>query len=225
MARAPAKKPAAHKGASRNNKPAARKKGGGVPGWLWLLLGLAVGLFVAFLWHLWELRKDSGKHPENPAAIVSPADPGADSGDKGADKNSKGKPPANTPANAANGKGEEPRFDFYTLLPNQEAMPGKKPLPPVAPATTSLPASKPGEVAEPAFILQAGSFKSEEEADKRRASILMLGMPVKIQKVPVKPGETWYRVVVGPFAGKAATQTARGTLRSNGVDTLVLKQG
>jgi cell division protein FtsN len=220
MARAPAKKPPARKGASRNNKPAPRKSGG-VPGWLWLLLGLAVGIFVAFLWHLWELRKEAAaRHAETPSALVAP-ESGKDAAGKGKDK-----APANTPASPANGKGEEPRFDFYTLLPNQEAMPGKKPLPPVPPATPAPPANAAaGTPAEPAFILQAGSFKSEEEADKRRASILMLGMPVKIIKVPVKPGETWFRVVVGPFAGKAAAQTARSSLRSNGVDTLVLKQG
>lgn len=227
MARAPAKKPAARKGASRNSKPAPRKSGG-VPGWLWLLLGLAVGIFVAFLWHLWELRKEAAaKHAETPSALIAP-ESGKDAAGKDMQGKGKDKAPANTPASPANGKGEEPRFDFYTLLPNQEAMPGKKPLPPVPPATPTPPVSStaaPGTPAEPAFILQAGSFKSEEEADKRRASILMLGMPVKIIKVPVKPGETWFRVVVGPFAGKAAAQTARGTLRSSGVDTLVLKQG
>lgn len=205
MAKAPAKKPAARKGASRNSKPAPRKSGGGVPGWLWLLLGLAVGVFAAFLWHLWELRKEAHASAKAESAVSAPA------------ATSKPEAPANSPASPANGKGEEPRFDFYTLLPNQEVIPGKKP----AAATPPAPAAKP---APGSYNLQAGSFKSEAEADKRRASILMLGLPVKVQKVPVKPGETWFRVVVGPVEGKNAAQDARNTLRSSGIDTMVIKQ-
>lgn len=201
-------------GASRNRKAGSRQ---GVPGWLWLLLGLAVGIFVAFLWHLWELRKDSSA--KTPAAAVATPE-------------KKAKEIANTSASVTNGAGEEPRFDFYTLLPNQQAITNKNPAskaatpaPPEPTGTaTNSPAAKHGQKEED-YLLQAGSFKSEAEADKRRASILLLGLQVKIQKVPVKPGETWYRVVVGPLKGKDAVQSARATLRSNGVNTLVLKQG
>lgn len=223
MAKAASRKKS--QGASRNSKASSRRA---VPGWLWLLLGLAVGIFVAFLWHLWELRKDNGV--KTPAAVIAAPEkkPGIGSN-----------APANTPASAANGKGEEPRFDFYTLLPNQQGMsnkgaPAKSTAEHPAPTTTttadstgSSPNSTPGSVSaikEPAYMLQAGSFKSEAEADKRRASILLLGLPVKILKVPAK-GETWYRVVVGPVRGKDALQSARSNLRSNGVETMVLKQG
>lgn len=206
MAKASSKKPAPRKGASRNSKPAARKSGGGVPGWLWLLLGLAFGLFGAFLWHLWELREDGKTKDSAGIAEISPATP----------QDEKEKPSANTPASSANSKGEEPRFDFYTLLPNQEAMPGKQPQ-----------AETPKPAAAVDYVLQAGSFKSEAEADKRRASILMLGLPVKVQKVPgANPAnETWYRVLVGPFADKKAAQEARNTLKGSGVETLPPKQG
>ncbi|MDF3030456.1 MAG: hypothetical protein K0R03_1014 [Moraxellaceae bacterium] len=195
MARAAAKK----KGASRNTRPAAGRKG--VPGWLWLALGLAMGVFAAFLWHLWDLRQQSGR----PGAARATA--------SASQENIPAPRPDDKPK-----KDEEPRFEFYTLLPSQEVIPGKpKPADPALP-----PAGKAGELA---FMLQAGSFKSEAEADKRRASILMLGMPVKIVRIPGKAGETWYRVVVGPFAGKAAAQTARDNLRSNGVESLIIKQG
>lgn len=212
MAKATTKKPAPHKGASRNSKASSRR---GVPGWLWLLLGLAVGIFVAFLWHLWDLRKDSST--KTPAAMVSA--PEKKSGDI-----------ANAPASLANGKGEEPRFDFYTLLPNQQAMSNKpvasKPQEPVATAITpDSAAGTASSIKEPAYFLQAGSFKSEAEADKRRASILLLGLPVKILKVPARPGETWFRVVVGPIRGKDSLQSARTNLRSNGMETIVMKHG
>lgn len=198
-----AKTPARKKGASRNSRASSRK---GVPGWTWLLLGLAIGIFTALLWHLWEIRRDV---PQAAATTFRPAEGSGKAHDRGR----KDSPAVQVDKPAP----EETRFEFYTLLPSQEVMPGKNPAPSKpAPKTTGV---------EPAYVLQAGSFKSEAEADKRRATILMLGLPVKVVKVPVKPGETWYRVVVGPFAGKSAAQTARSNLRSNGVDTLVLKQG
>jgi cell division protein FtsN len=205
MAKATSKKPAARKGASRNSRPAPRKSGGAVPGWLWLLLGLAAGIFVAFLWHLWELRKDGTDKTAEPTAISTPAA-----------TPEKSKPASHTPAVAANGAGDETRFDFYTLLPNQEVMSGKKPETATA-ANSGKPAPASG------YILQAGSFKNEAEADKRRASILMLGLPVKVQKAP--GSEAWYRVLVGPFADKKAAQEALTTLKSSGVEALPPKQG
>ncbi|HEX4869240.1 MAG TPA: SPOR domain-containing protein [Moraxellaceae bacterium] len=196
---AAAKKPAARKkGASRKSAPARK----GAPGALWLVLGLLAGLFVAFLWHLWELKKDA-----RPPVATTEAQPAAGTGKAG----------GNSADAAGPGKAAEPRFEFYTLLPNQEVMPGSKPAP-------AQPAAR-GDEDGPAFLLQAGSFKSEAEADRRRASILMLGMPVKVVKVPVKPGEAWYRVMVGPFKGKDAAASARASLKGNGVETLVVKQG
>lgn len=201
MARAATKKPAARrKGASRNPAPTARK---GVPAPLWVVLGLLMGAFVVFLWHLWDLRQAGVARPAATASAGKdlPRAAGSDT-------------PADAPASPAEA---EPRFEFYTLLPNQEVMPGSKPAP-------AQPDARPGN-AGPAFLLQAGSFRSEAEADKRRASILLLGMPVKVVKIGAAGGPVWYRVVVGPFQGKAAADNARSSLKGSGVDSLVIKQG
>lgn len=74
------------------------------------------------------------------------------------------------------------------------------------------------------YTLQAGSFKSSAEADRRKAAIVLSGLPVRVQKVTVKAGEDWYRVVVGPFAGKEKATQARQNLQSDGVDSLMVKQ-
>lgn len=73
------------------------------------------------------------------------------------------------------------------------------------------------------YTLQAGSFKSNAEADRRRAAIMMSGLPVRVQKVTVKPGQDWYRVVVGPFTGKDKAADARQNLQAEGVDSLMVK--
>ena len=74
------------------------------------------------------------------------------------------------------------------------------------------------------YALQAGSFKSKAEADRHRATIMLAGLPVKVQKVTIKAGEEWYRVVVGPFTGKDNATAARKNLQREGVDSLVVKQ-
>lgn len=73
------------------------------------------------------------------------------------------------------------------------------------------------------YTLQAGSFKNKADADRRRATAALSGLPVKVQKVTVKEGEEWYRVVVGPFTGKENTKEARQTLQSEGIDSLMVK--
>lgn len=214
-AKSPAK-PARKKpqGASRNPPPKKAPKSG-APGWLLLTAGLMIGLFVAFLMYLWD-------HRAEPASVAAKANraSAAAATDAASPDNTV---PANTPPNPANGPGEEPRFDFYTLLPNQEVLPSKKTSEAASQAATQVKPAEQGD--RTPYILQAGSFRSEREADRRRAEVLLLGLPVKTLKVSVKPGDDWYRVVVGPFKGKEAAQAARGSLRANGVDTLILKQG
>ncbi len=74
------------------------------------------------------------------------------------------------------------------------------------------------------YALQAGSFKSKAEADRYRATVMLAGLPVKVQKVTIKAGEEWYRVMVGPFTGKDTATDARKNLQREGVDSLVVKQ-
>lgn len=214
MARAktPAK-PVRKKPQGASRKPVPKKTTGrsGAPGWLLLAAGLMIGLFVAFLMYLWDQRAE-------PAALKANADSPAASASATSPKS-----PANTAPSAADGPGEEPRFDFYTLLPNQEVLPNKRTTEAASQATAQVTPAEQGD--RTPYVLQAGSFRSEKEADRRRAEVLLLGLPVKTLKVTVKPGDDWYRVVIGPFKGKEAATAARASLRANGVDSLMLKQG
>ncbi|HTQ99416.1 MAG TPA: SPOR domain-containing protein [Candidatus Acidoferrum sp.] len=71
------------------------------------------------------------------------------------------------------------------------------------------------------YLLQAGSFQDKQEADERRAKITLLNMPAEI--VPgVVSGRTWYRVQVGPFAGRSNTDEARKQLSANNIDSIPL---
>jgi cell division protein FtsN len=230
-------KPAARKksqGASRNSRAPVRKS---VPGWLWMLLGLAAGLFVAFLWHLSELRKAEQHKTALRAEVSEKSTTSGNDATTTATKTGTEKPPVTTAA-------KEPRFDFYTLLPNQQVMPnaaanntangssnnsatkaGSASQTPATSASTPDSKTPTKAVEQTPYLLQAGSFQSEAEAEKRRVSILLLGLPVKIQKAPLGTGATWYRVVVGPVKGQEAAHMARANLRSNGIESVMMKKG
>lgn len=143
---------------------------------------------------------------------------------------------------AKNTPDKQPTFDFgfYRELANTEVKvpPGANTTTPAAGSptpsaqqptpvagTTGKPVSAPATTAsaEPVqnFLLQAGSFQDKQEADERRVKITLMNMPSEI--VPgVVAGRTWYRVQVGPFAGRAATDEARKQLSASNIDSIPL---
>ena len=111
--------------------------------------------------------------------------------------------------------GEErprPRFDFYTLLPEQSIDVQVDP---------EVVASV--ERNNDTFLLQAGSFKRPEDADRRRAELLLLGLDATVEEANTDNGR-WYRVYVGPFESRSKLQSARSMTAQQGIDTLLLKR-
>lgn len=97
------------------------------------------------------------------------------------------------------------------------------PATPSAPAATA-PRSEPA-AAKPAgrFSLQAGSFATRAEADRRRGELLLSGQNVSVQQARTDKGETRFRVMVGPFTDEAAMQKARQQLAGMKVDTMPVR--
>lgn len=109
------------------------------------------------------------------------------------------------------------------ILEGKKAPAPEKPKPePVA--AKEKPPEKDEEADTGKFSLQAGSFKSQAEAERRKAKVAMQGLPARVQQVTVKEGQVWYRVIVGPFKGKTASDKAQGELRGGGIDSLMVKE-
>ncbi|TWI54166.1 cell division protein FtsN [Pseudomonas duriflava] len=220
-----AKKAAPKRGASRN-QPAAKRQP--IPGWVWLASGLAIGGFVVFL-----MKLEPGSDAVRRAKV-----------EEAAQAKSKPKTEAPTPTPV------KPKYDFYTLLPESEVIvppdavpqtptastppaPNPNPTTPVAPPTqpaapvsSAVPAQpvKPG-AAPPVtlFFLQAGSFRTQADADRVRAQIILFGQDVRVESGRVKD-ETWYRVLVGPYSDRNKLTQAQKQLASNGFKSLLLQQ-
>lgn len=74
------------------------------------------------------------------------------------------------------------------------------------------------------YLLQAGSFRSNSDADKVRANIILLGLPARVESIKNDKGETFYRVYVGSFDTAADMQKAQTNLSANKISTVVVKQ-
>ena len=101
-----------------------------------------------------------------------------------------------------------PAYDFYKLLPNAEVKTRNK-----APAIKNTPAATTTE----AVFLQAGSFQSAGDADRRRAEVLMLGLNASTQTANIK-GSTWYRVHIGPFENQQHLAQAKSLLTQSHIE-------
>lgn len=107
---------------------------------------------------------------------------------------------------------------FYKLLPSrEEQIPAHVISEQVREHSPEKPMDKPGS-----YRLQAGSFQKLEDADRRRASILILGLNTHIEKV-THGGKTWHRVMLGPFESLKQLEVARRRMHENSIDTIVLK--
>jgi cell division protein FtsN len=108
----------------------------------------------------------------------------------------------------------KPEFSFYTLLPEAtidiEVDPAE-----VAPAR--------GTSSSEQYILQAGSFRQRDDADRRRAELLLLGLDPKVEESSGDNGR-WYRVYLGPFSTRSKVAKARSLTASQDIDTLLLKR-
>ncbi len=113
----------------------------------------------------------------------------------------------------------KPRFDFYTLLPKQTMDVVEEP---VEPAADISKPQAPSAVPQP-FFLQAGSFRGQDDAERRRAELLLLGLTPKLEETTNDSGR-WFRVYLGPFDSHESVAKARGLLANQNIDTVLLKR-
>lgn len=116
---------------------------------------------------------------------------------------------------------QKPRFDFYTLLRESEVIVPDMEQNPLR-GSHDLPVVD--SLVDDMLLLQAGSFKDAGDADSLRVRLLLLNMDVRVETAGVGSGDTWHRVLVGPFQSPSKLANARAALLQNGIDSIVLKR-
>lgn len=210
---------------ARDYKRAAQKKkksAKSVPGLVLFLSGLAIGLFAALLVYL--QLKSSGEEltiesvVESVTHVVDVDDVSADKANV-IEKNIS-QQAVKKPQKTEKSKDNQPRFDFYTILPELEVLIPEQELQQKKQQRSKPPASveKLGT-----YILQAGSFKRYEQADRRKAKLALLGVTAGIQRVTINDNEVWYRVRVGPTDDLKYLGKVRVMLFKNNISAIALK--
>jgi cell division protein FtsN len=74
------------------------------------------------------------------------------------------------------------------------------------------------------YVLQAGSYRNEADADRVRAQLALQGVDARVQRVAVDT-DVWHRVRIGPISNLDELNKVRRQLRAAEVDALVIRVG
>jgi cell division septation protein DedD len=153
--------------------------------------GLALGLSLSVMVLVWQ------NYREKQAAIEAAQQP---------------KP---EPRAAATKETDEaaPNYDFYERLQNIEVQIPEKP---ASGADSREPA--PATIAKPGvYVIQAGSFRKQTDADRVQAQLRKLGIEATVQPVQIETGEV-FRVRIGPLSDLTEINRLRARLRAADFD-------
>ena len=185
---------------ARRGKSQARRSGsGGVPGWVWLAAGVVLGLALSVFVMVRE--------GFDPRGLLPKPNPAAQAPDSSEEPVAQRRPAA--PA--------KPRYDFYTLLPEREAV-----IPEAEIARDSGTAEPRPAPAGERFLLQAGAFRDARDADALKAQLALLGLIAQVQTDTIE-GNTWHRVRLGPYETLRDLDAARRQLKQNNIEAIAIK--
>jgi cell division protein FtsN len=199
------------------------RKSDEAPGWIWMLFGLGIGLIIALGVYL-----NTGQVPisaaHRPAAAQPPAAetvrpktelPSAIPPEASSD--SAAEAAAEPLSAAASASPEDPeRFGFYELLPNFEVIIPEVETP--APRTQEAVAIE----APGVYVVQAGSFLTESDAEAQRARLALLGIESRIQHVSIDD-RRFHRVRVGPTDDLDELNSIRTRLLNGGIESMIMR--
>jgi len=180
-------------------------RGGGIPfsisRWREFGVGLALGLSVSLCFLVWQNYRE--KDTAHPVADVP-----------------RPEPRASKQAAAAEAEDSAKNYDFYDMLPNFEVVVPEKDR-----EVSSERDAAPATIERPGvYVLQAGSYRRQEEADRIRAQLKLQGIEANVQRVAVDD-DVWHRVRIGPLTDLAELNRLRVRLRAADLDALVIRVG
>ncbi len=73
------------------------------------------------------------------------------------------------------------------------------------------------------YFIQAGAFRTPEDAEAQRAKLSLIGLEAKVTERE-QSGRTVYRVRIGPFERKEEADKQKERLEAGGVETALVRQ-
>lgn len=131
------------------------------------------------------------------------------------------KPPPSASGEVSNVTAPTPAPAAVTAPKTANPAVSADPLGDLAKARTQAPSS--GSGVDPfTYFIQAGAFRTPEDAEQQRARLLLLGMQAKVTERE-QSGRTVYRVRLGPFDKKEDADKAKDRLDSNSIETALVR--
>ena len=201
-----------------SKRPKNTKKEKAIPSWLWLVVLVLAGMCVMIFLALWRPWQPAPKQTPNASAETTQQDTNKD-------------------------------YRFYDLLPQQQVTPipeqaipehksGQDVMVIQAPRSAEKPKSTSTEdindpfdetvgtatiQADPNYILQIRSYEDPDQADARRAEIILNGLSAEVI-IANEGNQIWYKVISGPYPSQEAASIAQQTLQNGGIDSFIVKQ-
>lgn len=95
--------------------------------------------------------------------------------------------------------------------------------PAVKPPSAPTPATASATAAAETYLVQVGSFRRNEDADRMKAQLALLGFEAKVVSARINANDTRFRVRSGPYRGVPAVNAARKRLADNGFNSIVIR--
>jgi cell division protein FtsN len=188
----------------RKRRSTRSKQQAEYPGWLWMIFGLAIGLSVAFAVYVNDKEPGiqvAAKQPE-PASMQSTIGENNETAITA------------LPEEAV----AEDRFDFYKMLPAFEMIIDSDE-PEADEDVEPQAVDKPG-----LYLLQAGSFSTHNDADRRRAELALHGIVSRVQRASVNSRD-YFRVYIGPIEDLDELNVTRSRLRAAKIEVMRIRLG
>jgi cell division protein FtsN len=194
--------------ARRSSKNQARRSGGqGTPGWVWLLVGLLIGAVITVGLLLRGQWSEAGSllpkpNPEARAPAVSEEPVAQDAPEP-----------------------KKPKYDFYDVLRDKEVIIPDAELSAQAQAEAAAPPAEepaPDAAEGPRYLIQAGAFRSSEDAEALKARIALTGEIARVESAQIEGG-TIYRVRLGPYPNASTLAAAKQALGSHGIEAVAIR--
>ena len=105
-------------------------------------------------------------------------------------------------------------FSFYSMLHDLEIE---------IPEPTERQSTNSGQ-SNTRYVIQAGSFKTAAQAERRLVELKLLGLNPRVGEVENANGERWHRVMLGPFASRSQMAGVRSVMISNNIEAMVMQR-
>lgn len=118
----------------------------------------------------------------------------------------------------------KPKYEFYTILPEMEVViPEEELTMPEKSTKQTKTFSVPENIEKGNYVIQAGSFKNLNDADRQKAQLALLGIQATIQAVDISQNDRRYRIRITNLKTLEKITSTRKKLADNNISSILIR--